>query len=52
MSDDDFNFIYGIVDELWINVSKIITKKALDGNMVNNLTHCNLKAVHRLLEVQ
>lgn len=52
MDDNDYNFIYEVVDELWKNVSKTISQKASDENEINFITRCNIDAVFRLIKVQ
>lgn len=52
MDDNDYNFIYEVVDELWKNVSKTISQKTLDENEINFITRCNFDAVLQLIKVQ
>lgn len=49
MNDDDFNLIYGIVDELWKNVLKVTSQK--NGHGTDFIAHCNMAAVFRLFKV-
>jgi len=51
MDDCDYDFIYGVVDELWKTVSRTISQNASDVNEISFVTRCNLKAVFRLLKV-
>lgn len=51
MNDDDYNLIYGVVDEVLKNVLKPITEKALDREEINFIGTCNIGAVFRLLKV-
>lgn len=51
MDDDDYNFIYGLVDELRKNVLRKITQTAQTENEIRITARCNLGAVIRLLKV-
>lgn len=52
MNDDDYDFIYGLVDKLWKDVSLSIDQKAQSENEISLSTRCNLGAVYRLFKVQ
>lgn len=51
MVDDDYNFIYGLVDELRKNISRNIVQKAQKENEVSFSARCNIGAVIRLFKV-
>jgi len=52
MDNGDYKFIHGVVDELWINVQKIISQKCLDGKIINDITRCNVGTIFRLFKVR
>lgn len=51
MDNNDYDLIYGIVDELLKQVSKTVYKKYLDEKAINSVSICNLNATFRLLKV-
>lgn len=51
MDDDDYNFIYGLVDKLRKNVLRKIAQKARTENEIPFIARCNIGAIIRLLKV-
>ncbi|XP_025419545.1 uncharacterized protein LOC112689884 [Sipha flava] len=51
MDNNDYNLIYGIVDDLLKQVSKTIYKKYSDEIAISSISSCNLDATFRLLKI-
>jgi len=51
-NDDDYNFIYGVVDELWKNVLKVVSQRTLDERKIHLISRCNINAIFRLFKVK
>ncbi|XP_022160036.1 uncharacterized protein LOC111026262 [Myzus persicae] len=50
-NDDDYNFIYGVVDELWANVLKVVSQRTLDEKEIQFISRCNINAIFRLFKL-
>jgi hypothetical protein len=51
-NDDVYNFIYGVVDELWKNVLKVVSQRTLDERKIHLISRCNINAIFRLIKVK
>lgn len=51
-NDDDYNFIYGIVDELSKNVLKAVSQRSLDEKEIQFISRFNINAMFRLFKVK
>ncbi|XP_050057893.1 uncharacterized protein LOC126550427 [Aphis gossypii] len=50
-NDDEYNFIYGIVDELSKNVLKVVSQRSLDEKEIQFISRCNINAIFRLFKL-
>ncbi|XP_008182224.1 uncharacterized protein LOC103309175 [Acyrthosiphon pisum] len=50
-NDDDYNFIYGVVDDIWKNVLKVVSQRILDEKEIHFISRCNVNAMFRIFKL-
>ncbi|XP_015379124.1 PREDICTED: uncharacterized protein LOC107173204, partial [Diuraphis noxia] len=51
LNDDDYNFIYGLVDDLWKNVLKFVSQRTLDEKEIQFISRRNINAIFKLFKL-